>query len=45
MMNWCMIKKVNVPVCVISISSLAKKGGWYFPQFRLQECSYENDYI
>ena len=35
-------KKINVPVCVISISSVAKKGDWYCQPFRLQECFYEN---
>ena len=38
-------KKINVPVCEISISGVVKKGDWYYPQFRLQECFYENDYI
>ena len=38
-------KKFNVPVCVISISSVVKKGDWYYPQNNLQECFYKNDYI
>ena len=35
-------QKINVPVGVISISSVVKKDDWYYPQFRLQECFYEN---
>ena len=38
-------KKFNVPVCVISVSSVIKKDDWYYPQIRLQECFYENDYL
>ena len=38
-------KKFNVPVCVISISSVVSKGDWQYPQIRLQECFYENDYL
>ena len=38
-------QKVNVPVCVVSMSSVIKKGDWYYPQIKLQECFYENDYI
>ena len=38
-------KKFNVPVCVTSVSSVIKKGDWYYPQIRLQECFYENDYL
>ena len=34
--------RFNVPVCVISISSVVKKGDWYYPQIRLQKCFYEN---
>ena len=34
-------KKVNVAVCVISISSVFEKG-WYYPQIELQDCFYEN---
>ena len=32
-----------VPVCVISISGVGKKGDWYYPQIKLQACFYEND--
>ena len=31
-------KKFNVPVCVISISGMVKKGDWYYPQIKLQDC-------
>ena len=36
-------KKCNVPVCVISISGMVKKGDWYYPQIKLQDCFYENE--
>ena len=36
-------QKINVPVCVISISSVVKKDNWYYFQTKLQECFYEND--
>ena len=32
----------NIPVCVISLSSGIKKGDIYYPQFKLQNCFYEN---
>ena len=35
-------KKINVPVCVISIKSVFEQG-WYYPQTVLQECFYENE--
>ena len=38
-------QKINVPVCVISISSVLNKDDWYYFSTRLQECSYENDYL
>ena len=38
-------KKNNVSVCVTSMSVVIKKGYWYYPQIRLQECFYENDYL
>ena len=37
--------KFNVPVCVISVISVSRKGAWYYPRIRLQECFYENDYL
>ena len=36
-------QKINVPVCLISISSVVKKGDWYYPQIKLQACFYENE--
>ena len=38
-------KKFNVPICVISISGVVKNGDWYYPQIKLQDCFYENDYL
>ena len=35
-------KVVNIPVCVMSLSSVIKKGDIYYPQFELQRCFYEN---
>ena len=43
--NCLIIKKNNIPVCVIPVSSVVKKGDWYYPQIKLQECFYENDYL
>ena len=34
-------KKNNIPVCVISLSSVIKRGNTYYPRFRLQKCFYE----
>ena len=34
-------QKINIPVWVISISSVVKKGYWCYPQIKLQECFYE----
>ena len=36
-------KKFNAPVCVISISGVAKNVDWYYPQIKLQECLYESE--
>ena len=38
-------QKINVPVCVVSVSSVIKKSDWYYPHIKLQEGFYENDYI
>ena len=41
-------RKINVAVCVISLSSVFKQGCWYYPQIELQDCFYEssdNDYF
>ena len=35
-------KKINVPVCVISISSVFEEKNWYYPQIELHECFYES---
>ena len=35
-------QKINVPVCVISISSVFKERNWYYPQVELQDCFYES---
>ena len=35
-------QKIDVKVCVISISSVFEKGNWYYPQIELQDCFYEN---
>ena len=34
--------KNNIPVCVISLSSIVKEGIFYYSQFRLQKCFYES---
>ena len=36
-------KKINVPVWVISLSSVIKKGNTYYAQFTLQTCFYESE--
>ena len=36
-------KKINIPVCVISLSSVIKKENIHYPMFRLQKCSYKNE--
>ena len=38
-------QKINVPVCVISISSMFEERYWYYPQTDLQNCFYESDYL
>ena len=35
-------QNINVPVCVISVSSVVKKSDWYYLQIKLQECFYES---
>ena len=44
MINCPIIKKINVPVCVISLSSFFEKRNWYCPQVNLQKCFYENSH-
>ena len=36
-------KKINVPICIISICSVIKKEKIHYPIFRLQKCFYENE--
>ena len=36
-------EKINVPVCVISLSSVIKKKNNCYPNFRLQKCFYESE--
>ena len=36
-------EEINKPVCVISLSSVIKKGNIYYPQFKLQEFFYERE--
>ena len=38
-------KKFNAPVCVISVSSMVKKGDWYYPHIKLRDFFHENDYL
>ena len=35
-------KKINIPVCVISLSSVIKKENIHYPIFKLQKCFYGN---
>ena len=35
-------KRINIPFCVISLSSVIKKGNVYYPNFKLQRCFYES---
>ena len=42
----CPIIKINVAVCVISLSSIFEGKGRYYPQVFLQDCFYDNcDYF
>ena len=36
-------QKINIPVCVISLSCVVKRGDVYYPQFKLQDCLYESN--
>ena len=36
-------QKITFKVCVISLSSVIKKGNIYYLQFKLQKCFYEKD--
>ena len=35
-------KKINIPVCVISLSSVINKENIHYRIFKLQKCFYEN---
>ena len=35
-------KKLNISVCVISLSRVVEKGNIHYSQFRLQKCFYES---
>ena len=35
-------EKINIPVCVISLSSVIKKDWIHCPVFKLQKCLYES---
>ena len=35
--------KKNIPVCVISLSSVNKKENIHYPILKLQKCFYENE--
>ena len=37
-------RKINVAVCVISISSVFERNCWCYPHIELQDCFYENCY-
>ena len=34
-------QKINISICVISLSCVVKRGDVYYPQFKLQKCFYE----
>ena len=36
-------EKINIPVCVISLSSVIKRKNNYYPNCRLQKCFYESE--
>ena len=36
-------EKINIPVCVISLSSVIKKENIHNPILKLQKCFYENE--
>ena len=37
----CTIKKINIPVCVISICTVIKEKNIHYPILRLEKCFYE----
>ena len=34
---------IDIPVCVISLSCVVKKGDIYYPQFQLQDCFHKSE--
>ena len=36
-------EKINIPVCLISLSSVIRRRNNYYPNFRLQRCFYEKE--
>ena len=36
-------EKINIPICVISLSSVIKRKNYYYPNFRLQKCFWERE--
>ena len=36
-------KIINIPVCVISLSSVIKRKNKYYPNFKLKTCYYESE--
>ena len=36
-------KKIVIPVCVISMSTVIKRGDLYYPTIKLQKCFHENN--
>ena len=36
-------KRIDIPVCIISSSSIIKKGNNYYPNFKLQRCFLKKD--
>ena len=36
-------EKINIPVCVISLSSIIKRKNNHYPSFKLKGCFYENE--
>ena len=36
---------INIPVCVISLSSVIKRKNYYYPNFKLKYCYYESKYL
>ena len=34
---------INIPVCVISLSSVTKRKNNYYPNFKLKDCFYESE--